>query len=233
MDNEEKCTRRWSSGYSLWGLLQRCWCTDHVIALQSLPGPLHVKRNVHPSLHPLLHLGHLDSTDAEEQQCVPCHTCLTCQSERLCNSLPDHGISWRGKTIHYCALSHDWTANVHVSVMCDVTCVWCVVTRLPLGPPVIVISPESASVNMSQNALLRCQAVADPPNMTYVWLKDGENVYHVVWVHSLLFAPDWSILTLCLKHILFLLVSSELPSLRRHVFFNVFLLQGTVGKQAA
>lgn len=50
---------------------------------------------------------------------------------------------------------------------------------LPLGPPVIVISPESASVNMSQNALLRCQAVADPPNMTYVWLKDGENVYHV------------------------------------------------------
>ncbi|CAJ1071293.1 protein turtle homolog A [Xyrichtys novacula] len=47
------------------------------------------------------------------------------------------------------------------------------------GPPVIVVPPESTSLNMSQNALLRCQAVADPPNMTYVWLKGGENVYHI------------------------------------------------------
>lgn len=126
------------------------------------------------------------------------HFAQASQSGRTRNSLPEHGSSWRGKTIHYHALSHDWTAGVHVSVMCDVTFVWRVVTRLPLGPPVIVVSPESASVNMSQNALLRCQAVADPPNMTYVWLKDGENVYHVEWVHSLLFAPEWSILTLCL-----------------------------------
>ncbi|XP_045923610.1 protein turtle homolog A [Micropterus dolomieu] len=47
------------------------------------------------------------------------------------------------------------------------------------GPPVIVIPPESTSLNMSQNALLRCQAVADPPNMTYVWQRGGENVYHI------------------------------------------------------
>uniref|UniRef100_A0A3P8UHB0 Immunoglobulin superfamily, member 9a n=1 Tax=Cynoglossus semilaevis TaxID=244447 RepID=A0A3P8UHB0_CYNSE len=47
------------------------------------------------------------------------------------------------------------------------------------GPPVIVVPPKSTSRNMSQDALLRCQAVADPPNMTYVWQKDGENVHHI------------------------------------------------------
>ncbi|XP_062268361.1 protein turtle homolog A [Platichthys flesus] len=47
------------------------------------------------------------------------------------------------------------------------------------GPPVIVVPPRSASLNMSQNALLRCQAVADPPNMTYVWQRGGENVHHI------------------------------------------------------
>ncbi|XP_034565915.1 protein turtle homolog A [Notolabrus celidotus] len=58
----------------------------------------------------------------------------------------------------------------------NVTCV----TRVKIkGPPVIIIPPKSTSLNMSQNALLRCQAVADPPNMTYVWLKGGENVYHI------------------------------------------------------
>ncbi|XP_040014057.1 protein turtle homolog A isoform X2 [Xiphias gladius] len=54
------------------------------------------------------------------------------------------------------------------------------VTKVKIkGPPVIVIPPKSTSVNMSQNALLQCQAVADPPNMTYVWQKGGENVYHI------------------------------------------------------
>ncbi|XP_044029849.1 protein turtle homolog A [Siniperca chuatsi] len=54
------------------------------------------------------------------------------------------------------------------------------VTKVKLkGPPVIVVPPKSTSLNMSQNALLRCQAVADPPNMTYVWQKGGENVYHI------------------------------------------------------
>lgn len=43
---------------------------------------------------------------------------------------------------------------------------------------------------MSQNALLQCQAVADPPNMTYVWQKGGENVYHIEWVWSFLFVPE-------------------------------------------
>uniref|UniRef100_A0A3Q3WK04 Uncharacterized protein n=1 Tax=Mola mola TaxID=94237 RepID=A0A3Q3WK04_MOLML len=47
------------------------------------------------------------------------------------------------------------------------------------GPPVIVIPPKSISVNMSRDALLQCQAEADPPNMTYVWQKDGENVHHI------------------------------------------------------
>ncbi|XP_029941459.1 protein turtle homolog A, partial [Salarias fasciatus] len=54
------------------------------------------------------------------------------------------------------------------------------VTKVKIkGPPVIVIPPKNTSLNMSQNALLQCQAVADPPNMTYVWLKGGENVYHI------------------------------------------------------
>uniref|UniRef100_A0A8D3AY99 Immunoglobulin superfamily, member 9a n=1 Tax=Scophthalmus maximus TaxID=52904 RepID=A0A8D3AY99_SCOMX len=54
------------------------------------------------------------------------------------------------------------------------------VTKVKIkGPPVIVIPPQSTSLNMSQNALLRCQAVADPPNMTYVWQRGGENVHHI------------------------------------------------------
>lgn len=61
-------------------------------------------------------------------------------------------------------------------IICDVSSS---LTRLPLGPPVIVVPPKSTSLNMSQNALLRCQAVADPPNMTYVWQKGGENVHHI------------------------------------------------------
>ncbi|XP_034403168.1 protein turtle homolog A [Cyclopterus lumpus] len=47
------------------------------------------------------------------------------------------------------------------------------------GPPVIVTPPTSTALNKSQNALLRCQAVADPPNMTYVWQRGGENVHHI------------------------------------------------------
>ncbi|KAM9793857.1 protein turtle homolog A-like isoform 1-T3 [Syngnathus typhle] len=47
------------------------------------------------------------------------------------------------------------------------------------GPPVIVVPPKSSSLNASQDALLHCQAVADPSNMTYVWLKGGDNVYHL------------------------------------------------------
>lgn len=65
----------------------------------------------------------------------------------------------------------------------------CFVIRAPVGPPVIIRHPKSISVNVSQNALLRCQAVADPPNMTYIWQKDGENVYHVEWVDPPPFAP--------------------------------------------
>ncbi|XP_068609347.1 protein turtle homolog A-like [Brachionichthys hirsutus] len=58
-------------------------------------------------------------------------------------------------------------------------------TRVTIkGPPVIVFSPKSVSVNVSQNAFLQCQAVADPPNMTYVWQKDGENVYHTASLKS-------------------------------------------------
>ncbi|XP_030598901.1 protein turtle homolog A-like [Archocentrus centrarchus] len=54
------------------------------------------------------------------------------------------------------------------------------VTKVKIkGPPVIVVPPKSTSLNMSQDARLQCQAVADPPNMTYVWEKGGENVYHI------------------------------------------------------
>ncbi|CAB1318474.1 unnamed protein product [Coregonus sp. 'balchen'] len=54
------------------------------------------------------------------------------------------------------------------------------VTKLKVkGPPVIVIPPKDTALNMTQNAQLRCQAVADPPNMTYVWQREGENVYHI------------------------------------------------------
>ncbi|XP_010892221.2 protein turtle homolog A isoform X2 [Esox lucius] len=54
------------------------------------------------------------------------------------------------------------------------------VTQLDMkGPPVIVIPPNDTTLNISQSALLSCQAVADPPNMTYVWQREGENVYHI------------------------------------------------------
>lgn len=52
----------------------------------------------------------------------------------------------------------------------------------PLGPPVIRVPPKDLVLNISQKAQLRCQAEADPPNMTYVWQKEGENIYHIQWV---------------------------------------------------
>ncbi|XP_036385893.1 protein turtle homolog A-like [Megalops cyprinoides] len=53
------------------------------------------------------------------------------------------------------------------------------VTQLRVrGPPAILIPPKDTSLNMSQDALLRCQAEAYPPNMTYMWMKQGKNVYH-------------------------------------------------------
>lgn len=47
------------------------------------------------------------------------------------------------------------------------------------GPPVILVPPTDTVLNVSHNALLSCLAEADPPNMTYVWMRDGENVYHI------------------------------------------------------
>ncbi|KAG9270632.1 hypothetical protein AMEX_G15603 [Astyanax mexicanus] len=47
------------------------------------------------------------------------------------------------------------------------------------GPPVILISPEDTTMNMSQDAVLQCQANAYPSNLTYEWWKEGQNVYHV------------------------------------------------------
>ncbi|XP_070820063.1 uncharacterized protein igsf9b isoform X1 [Chaetodon trifascialis] len=47
------------------------------------------------------------------------------------------------------------------------------------GPPIIIISPEDTTLNMSQDAVLQCQADAYPSNLTYEWLKQGQNVYHV------------------------------------------------------
>ncbi|XP_059193688.1 protein turtle homolog A [Centropristis striata] len=47
------------------------------------------------------------------------------------------------------------------------------------GPPIILISPEDTTLNMSQDAILQCQADAYPSNLTYEWLKQGQNVYHI------------------------------------------------------
>ncbi|KAG9354804.1 hypothetical protein JZ751_001517, partial [Albula glossodonta] len=47
------------------------------------------------------------------------------------------------------------------------------------GPPIIIIPPEDATLNMSQDGILQCQAEAYPTNLTYVWWKQGENVYHI------------------------------------------------------
>ncbi|TRY95925.1 hypothetical protein DNTS_017257 [Danionella cerebrum] len=53
-------------------------------------------------------------------------------------------------------------------------------TRLKVvGPPVIIIPPADTVLNVSQDAKLRCQAEADPPNMTYVWQRQGEDIYHI------------------------------------------------------
>ncbi|XP_043106664.1 protein turtle homolog A isoform X2 [Puntigrus tetrazona] len=48
-----------------------------------------------------------------------------------------------------------------------------------IGPPVIVIPPTDTVLNMTQDAKLKCQAEADPPNMTYVWQRQGEDIYHI------------------------------------------------------
>ncbi|XP_037391687.1 protein turtle homolog A isoform X2 [Pygocentrus nattereri] len=54
------------------------------------------------------------------------------------------------------------------------------ITQLQVkGPPVILISPEDTTMNMSQDAILQCQADAYPSNLTYEWWKEGQNVYHV------------------------------------------------------
>uniref|UniRef100_A0A673C4T5 Immunoglobulin superfamily, member 9b n=1 Tax=Sphaeramia orbicularis TaxID=375764 RepID=A0A673C4T5_9TELE len=47
------------------------------------------------------------------------------------------------------------------------------------GPPIIIISPEDTTLNMSQDAVLQCQADAYPSNLTYEWMKQGQNVYHI------------------------------------------------------
>ncbi|XP_061527084.1 uncharacterized protein igsf9b [Phycodurus eques] len=47
------------------------------------------------------------------------------------------------------------------------------------GPPIIIISPEDTTLNMSQDALLQCQADSYPSNLTYEWIKQGQNVYHI------------------------------------------------------
>ncbi|XP_061115413.1 protein turtle homolog A [Conger conger] len=47
------------------------------------------------------------------------------------------------------------------------------------GPPIITIPPDDVTLNMSQDGILQCQAEAYPTNLTYVWWKQGENVYHI------------------------------------------------------
>ncbi|XP_042617580.1 uncharacterized protein LOC109059412 [Cyprinus carpio] len=52
------------------------------------------------------------------------------------------------------------------------------------GPPIIIIPPEDATMNMSQDAILQCQAEAYPSNLTYEWWKQGQNVYHMETLKS-------------------------------------------------
>ncbi|KAF7655168.1 hypothetical protein LDENG_00059980, partial [Lucifuga dentata] len=47
------------------------------------------------------------------------------------------------------------------------------------GPPIIIISPEDTTLNMTQDAVLQCQADSYPSNLSYEWLKQGLNVYHI------------------------------------------------------
>uniref|UniRef100_A0A8C4S618 Immunoglobulin superfamily member 9 n=1 Tax=Erpetoichthys calabaricus TaxID=27687 RepID=A0A8C4S618_ERPCA len=47
------------------------------------------------------------------------------------------------------------------------------------GAPVIVLQPEDLILNMSQDAMLQCHAEAYPSNLTYLWWKHNENVFHV------------------------------------------------------
>ncbi|XP_057213393.1 uncharacterized protein igsf9b isoform X2 [Triplophysa rosa] len=59
------------------------------------------------------------------------------------------------------------------------------ITRLRVkGPPVIIIAPEDTTMNMSQDAVLQCQAEAYPSNLTYEWWKQGENVHHIETLKS-------------------------------------------------
>uniref|UniRef100_A0A672P0R5 Uncharacterized LOC107553037 n=1 Tax=Sinocyclocheilus grahami TaxID=75366 RepID=A0A672P0R5_SINGR len=50
---------------------------------------------------------------------------------------------------------------------------------LIVSPPIIIIPPEDTTMNMSQDAILQCQAEAYPSNFTYEWWKQGQNVYHI------------------------------------------------------
>ncbi|XP_058876510.1 uncharacterized protein LOC117966102 [Acipenser ruthenus] len=50
---------------------------------------------------------------------------------------------------------------------------------LVLGPPIIVLQPADLTLNVSQDAALHCHAEAYPSNLTYLWWKGGENVFHI------------------------------------------------------
>ncbi|XP_039625618.1 uncharacterized protein LOC120539534 isoform X1 [Polypterus senegalus] len=47
------------------------------------------------------------------------------------------------------------------------------------GAPVIVLQPEDLTLNISQDAMLQCHAEAYPSNLTYLWWKHNENVFHM------------------------------------------------------
>ncbi|MBN3292907.1 TUTLA protein, partial [Polypterus senegalus] len=48
-----------------------------------------------------------------------------------------------------------------------------------IGAPVIVLQPEDLTLNISQDAMLQCHAEAYPSNLTYLWWKHNENVFHM------------------------------------------------------
>lgn len=82
-------------------------------------------------------------------------------------SLSVHAVSRETRGMYKCHISNTEGEETRITVL------------KVIGPPVILNPPTDTILNMFQDAKLKCQAAADPPNMTYVWQKNGEDIYHI------------------------------------------------------
>ncbi|KAA0703843.1 Protein turtle -like protein A [Triplophysa tibetana] len=82
-------------------------------------------------------------------------------------SLSVHAVSRETRGMYKCQVSNTEGEVAHITVV------------KVIGPPVILNPPTDTILNMHQDAKLNCRAVADPPNMTYVWRRNGEDIYHI------------------------------------------------------